>query len=766
MPVLREVIANFLSPRKESEEKSETPTVPLDQEIAYSESLFNTGSNSYKYDPDQLKSRKGANIYSRMMIDEQVKAVVRFRRDAITGREFLFQFDDDVDLSDEEREFRVRLFKHIVEDMDGSFPDGLNAVMTGVHQGYSITEKVHRITDFEGKPYVGLKTLKRKPHDTFRFRVDEFGNVLTLEQEMDGRVKKVPIDKVIHYVQNPDVDEHYGGSELREAYRSWFSKDVAIKFWNIYLERAAGGVWVAKPVDGKTLIEGSREYNSLINILRNMSSSSSVLVPPGIELEHIQPSNTDEFETAVKFHDLSIAKALLVPNLLGISHTGQTGSFSQSQIQFKAFMFVLESDTVRLESALNEQVFRELGEQNFADGIYPKFKFKPLTVDQIIELLTSWGELVGKDAVEPSDTDEAHIRKLLDMPEKGEPITRRMPIAGASPSEQPGQGNGTDNGQTLDEDSLNDPDQLNAIRDRVAWKASFTRALKRVRFTVIDRKSQQDIDISVGKLSAAIIKEVVALEGFIEENRVANNAEALNQIKIPASGGKRFKTIAGKSLQTGWDLGGRHAQDEVSAARKKPFKAHMRRIEEIAQQFFDNKAFQISGNLTAKVEGMIRNVISLGIKYSWSNRQIMDEIYRTLAVQGVCKFEDCWTASSMDEDEFKEALKDATLTAHHLETVIRTNYFEAVNEARFSYFTDPEISDFVEALEYSAILDSRTTRICEHLDGRIFSANSPQWERYRPPNHYNCRSLLIAVTNLDLWEESREPTVDPQEGFG
>ena len=58
-----------------------------------------------KYNPDNLIGRKGYAVYTRMMLDEQVKAVVKFKRDAITARDWLFDCDD-LDLSDEDKERR------------------------------------------------------------------------------------------------------------------------------------------------------------------------------------------------------------------------------------------------------------------------------------------------------------------------------------------------------------------------------------------------------------------------------------------------------------------------------------------------------------------------------------------------------------------------------------------------------------------------------------------------------------------------------------
>jgi hypothetical protein len=62
-------------------------------ETGWSESLLYARSSWLKYNPDELMGLKGAKVYRRMMTDEQVKAVVRFKRDAITGRKWFFEFD-------------------------------------------------------------------------------------------------------------------------------------------------------------------------------------------------------------------------------------------------------------------------------------------------------------------------------------------------------------------------------------------------------------------------------------------------------------------------------------------------------------------------------------------------------------------------------------------------------------------------------------------------------------------------------------------------
>lgn len=47
--------------------------------------------------------------------------------------------------------------------------------------------------------------------------------------------------------------------------------------------------------------------------------------------------------------------------------------------------------------------------------------------------------------------------------------------------------------------------------------------------------------------------------------------------------------------------------------------------------------------------------------------------------------------------------------------------------------------------EYSAVMDNRTTPLCEQLDGVRLPHDHHYWNMYYPPNHYNCRSVCISL---------------------
>jgi SPP1 gp7 family putative phage head morphogenesis protein len=105
-----------------------------------------------------------------------------------------------------------------------------------------------------------------------------------------------------------------------------------------------------------------------------------------------------------------------------------------------------------------------------------------------------------------------------------------------------------------------------------------------------------------------------------------------------------------------------------------------------------------------------------------------------------------------------------SFTEHRLQTITRTEGTKAYNKGRLEQFKG--VGDFVEAVQYSAVLDRRTTQLCRRLHGKIMSIDNKMVNAYLPPNHFNCRSIIIPVTRYDDWEESDFSNVPkPEDGF-
>lgn len=85
-----------------------------------------------------------------------------------------------------------------------------------------------------------------------------------------------------------------------------------------------------------------------------------------------------------------------------------------------------------------------------------------------------------------------------------------------------------------------------------------------------------------------------------------------------------------------------------------------------------------------------------------------------------------------------------------LETIARTNATTAFTQGRLDLFReDPE---FVVAVEFLAILDSRVTDICRSRHGKVMRMDSPELAENTPPLHYKCRSMLSPITKYE-WND-------------
>ena len=102
----------------------------------------------------------------------------------------------------------------------------------------------------------------------------------------------------------------------------------------------------------------------------------------------------------------------------------------------------------------------------------------------------------------------------------------------------------------------------------------------------------------------------------------------------------------------------------------------------------------------------------------------------------------------------------------HAETIARTETAKMYNAGRISRWLDPEQDGFVEALQYDAVVDTRTTDLCRNLDGKIISVgNSQAVAEFTPPNHYMCRATWLPVTKYESWADDFPTGEQPQKGF-
>lgn len=721
--------------------QGETPdkeVTPPQNEQAWADSILFSLADFPKYDPDQLKQNKGAAIYQKMAsTDDQVKAALQFKINAVISRDHFFEVGTDEEGNPiPEQQAMADYFEFALEQIKGSWKDILYNIMTALQNGYSMNEKNWDSIDYLGKAMWGYKTIKIKPHDSFTFVVDNYGNVQRIEQNLGGKQIVIAEDKIIHFVHQPDIDEQYGESDLRACYRNYWSKDIIQKFLNVHLERHASGFVTAKVAGTLT----TTERTNLQNVVKNLSARSGVIAPDNVEFDFVQPSKTDAYERAIALNNTAISKSLLVPNLLGLSEQGKNGSRALGDTQLQAFFWVLDELAGRMDETINEQVIRDLAVFNFGTTDFPRYKSAPISDASKYELAKTWADLVQKGAVTHSETDEAHTRKLLDYPEKAE---------GEEPIEPEGD---KDNSKENDNFIESLPDiHLKGMKKSIKKRYAESSWFKRINFQGIENQlDSRDEEFSealadiMAQAKVSIDKQITSIVG---DKSLGNIPFAkFKTVSIPSSVLSDYR----KTSRIQMDKTMNEAVKEAKTELPKKFaevRVGMDKIQ--ADRYLASKSFKMTGVINDDVLKWVQQELENGIKYDKTLKATLEALEDNSNLAAALPRVD--------------AAGRAVIIPARLETTARTNNSDAWNQGRMSFFGDPALKGFVEAYEYSAILDARTTEVCTHLDGKIYK----DFNTNTPPNHFNCRSLLVPITVVDEWnqKQSRPATVEPQEGF-
>lgn len=373
--------------------------------------------------PDTLSERWGLELYRRMAKDDQIRALLALKQAVISSRSWRFACDR------EEQQESAEFFHYLLEmELRGSFRQALAQMLTSQIFGFSLLEKIHEPLQWGARKCWGLRQLKLRPAESFRFVTDPHGNLLSLTQQQGLRTVELPPQRFVHHVNKPEVHPLYGESDLHECHRHWLAKDHILRYWNLYLERMASG-FVHGRISGPL---SAAEREELQRVMEEINYRNAIITPAGVELRLVTAPSTDAFERAVAARDKAIAKALLVPNLLGFSEQGQTGSYSQSRTQLETFFFVLNGMAESVADTLNEQLFRDLARWNFDLRDPPRFTFDPLTQQQKYDLARTWRESVAGGIVRNGEQDEARIRELLGFPAAPSPAATEEHAAGST----------------------------------------------------------------------------------------------------------------------------------------------------------------------------------------------------------------------------------------------------------------------------------------------------------------------------------------------
>lgn len=360
------------------------------------------------YNPDDLIGKRGYSIYDQMQRDAQVQACLTIKKFAVLSRGWEVH-----PASDDPYDRRVADFvRWTLEDMRGCVLDVLYNALDAIAKGFSVMEINYQMIDSE--PYhgmIGLASIKSKDPSTFTFDTDEFLNVRALRRTYDAAGKGLPPEKFAVYSYLPRYESPYGTSDLRAAYKHFWSKDILTRFLNVYLEKY--GSPTAKGCYKRGTPKTAQD--DLLRILDKIQQQTAIVIPEDVQVELLEAQRGGEagYLDAIEFHDRQIAKAILAETLI-TDEGARSGSYAMAKVHLDVLKMCLKKLKRDLEeSVMLEQVIRPLVDYNFKVTSYPTFSLGPLEDKDLETLANAITKLVSGEVIRP---DEGWIREYLGLP--------------------------------------------------------------------------------------------------------------------------------------------------------------------------------------------------------------------------------------------------------------------------------------------------------------------------------------------------------------
>jgi SPP1 gp7 family putative phage head morphogenesis protein len=603
-------------------------------------------------------------------------------------------------------------------------------ILLSLEYGYSVGEILWDV--LADGPYKGLwapeNIVSLKPH-SIRFEQDDSGEITRAIQSGGMDEIKIPAEKLVIMTYQSEWANPYGKSDLEACYPSWWGKTNAMKWLAMLLERF--GVPPIFFFYNPNMYSMAGQ-DALKDIVTNLQAGTSSILPrqDPKDLEpwtpqlgaHIQ----DVFIPALDRYDRAMARGLLMPALMGTTPEQEAGSYARAAVVFDVFMFAVDALRAHVEQVIDDQIIWRMIAANYpvSGDEYPRFKFKPLTQDSRIGLMDTWVKLIHGNVAIPREEDEPFVREILGFPAPdSEPlVTPAMEVAEEEREFERKERVEERKAEKKKDSKFSEysrpyPDPHD---ERIAQHIDETSGQRAANFKAIEKRRDRIEDSCIGQATNSL-QQVFSL---LEKTLQAGRKPAPDSIR----GMTPYKTALRDMLLDAFDDGYVDLAREMGAPKK--FQTLPRVKPKDAIAFLKKKALTLSGFVHDELLRDVKRILIASIEKGMST---LDAI----AALGIV-FEK-WVGS----DVFRDGKE---VTPSRLEAIARTETTGAYNIGRVVAARDPDIKGLVRGLRHDSILDSRTTEVCQRLNGRIHRIDSADLDALTPPLHVNCRSILTPIT--------------------
>lgn len=344
--------------------------------------------------------------------DAQVRAGVSAIKLPILAKGYMFKHPVDSagwDDKKDEIEKQIEFLDYVFKNMAHSFDDALEQILSAIVYGFSVAEPVYvRYKDGEFRGKIGLKKVKILNPSTVKFKMNDYGDVVEIIQQIGDKKINIPVGKVIHYAFESEFGSPYGSSALHPVHYHWYTKKMIYKFANMAYERNGAPLLVGK-------VKNKNEVSKMKKVLDNILGRTGVAISGTDEIGVLDTTKTMDFVQYINHLNMMILRGLMIPSLVFGNEGHGTGSYALGQTHFDLYLFRLQSIQRELEKLVNDKIIKKLIDINFGkQQFYPQFKFKPLMDADRDKLADVFFKLVNAQIIEPT---EPFIRDMMGLPQ-------------------------------------------------------------------------------------------------------------------------------------------------------------------------------------------------------------------------------------------------------------------------------------------------------------------------------------------------------------
>lgn len=308
--------------------------------------------------------------------------------------------------------------------------------------GHSVFEQVYKPDAF-GRAHLS-KLAWRPPRTIAEFKTERDGGLSAIVQHAagashaptgaDGRAVliaapiggvRIPIDRLVVFVNEREGGNWVGISLLRAAYKMWLLKDRTLRVQALAAERNGLGlpVYTSAPPPEDASYEDKVKWLDA-EIARGLDIAKSARagdaagasLPHGATLEFKGVTGKlPDLDKQIRYYDEQIARAVLA-NFLNLGGDNSTGSYALGDTFANFFVRSLNALTRHIATTVQQHVIEDLVDANWGPTepaprlVPPKIGAEHAATAEAIKALLDSGAIRWNPAL------EAHLRELYGLP--------------------------------------------------------------------------------------------------------------------------------------------------------------------------------------------------------------------------------------------------------------------------------------------------------------------------------------------------------------